>query len=86
MLLPRAQKQVLDRRLSDRPVASASRLDVLRVNTRRPPRGKASLVGLLATIEVDPFNIEGMDMSGNVAEDCQADVDEEISKLLVNVV
>jgi len=40
--------------------------------------GELAMPCALATVKVDVFHVEGMDVAGDVSEDSQADVDEEV--------
>lgn len=54
--------------LRDRAITHAASLDILRVDTWCPVGGKAALVGLLTTIVVDVYQVEGVDVSGDVSQ------------------
>jgi hypothetical protein len=59
-------------------LALTSSVHVVRVHTGGRSRRKSSLTSLLASIVVNPFEVEGMDVPGEVAQERKADVDEEI--------
>ena len=59
-------------------VALTTCLDVVRVNTRSRSGWVAALIGLLSAIVIDVFEVECVQMPGNVSEECQADVDKQI--------
>lgn len=65
--------------LLHRPVPPLSTaLDAVTVDARRPLRGGQPVADLLAAVVVDVEDVEGVDRSGDEAEDRQADVDEQI--------
>lgn len=68
----------LSRRLGNRSVALSTALDSVAVDTRRATGHYAALTRLLATVVVDVFDVEGVNVSRDVSENRQADVDEEI--------
>lgn len=53
-------------------------LDALAVDTRRPLRGGQPVPVLLAAVIVDVEDVEGVDRSGDEAEDRETDVDKQI--------
>ena len=56
----------------------AAGLDVVAVDAGGAAGDEAALAGLLAAVEVDVLDVEGMDVARDDAEDGQADVDEEV--------
>jgi len=55
-----------------------SMLNVIGVNTRRRIGCELAKSALLTAVEVNIFDVEGVDVTWNVAEDCEADIDEEV--------
>ena len=53
-------------------------LDLLTVDTRRVLGGQLSVSGLFASVKVHVFEVEGMDVAGEIAQQGQAEVDQEI--------
>lgn len=66
----------------DGAVALSASLNVVRVDARSWRSWIAALVSLFATVVVNVFEIESMQMTGNVAENRQAYVDEQIYHML----
>ena len=53
-------------------------LDSVRIYARCPSGCELAQSTLLASIEIDVFDVEGVDVTWNVAEDGETDVDEQI--------
>ena len=68
----------LDSRLSNRSVSLPASLHVVRVYARCRTRGESSFSRLLTSVVVNVLDVEGVDVSGDVTEKCQADVDEQV--------
>lgn len=66
--------------MSHRAVALASRLYIIRVHARRWSSCKSPLARLLAAIVIHVLDVECVDMPRYVAQNGQADVDEQILK------
>lgn len=62
----------------DSAVALATGLDIVRVNARSWRGRVPAFVSLFAAIVVDVFEVECVQVSGNVSEERQADVDKQI--------
>lgn len=60
-------------------VAAAAALDAVAVDAGRTRCGEAALACLLPAVIVDVFEIEGVDVARDVAQNGQANVDQEIS-------
>ena len=58
---------------------SAAALDAVRVHTRCRVRSKLAESRLLASIKVDIFEVEGVNVSRDEAEERQADIDNKVS-------
>lgn len=54
--------------LSNRPIPLPTTLHILTINARRTTGREASLASLFAAVEVDVFEVEGVDVAGNVAD------------------
>lgn len=50
-------------------------LDPIRVNARRVFRCELAESALFAAVEEDVFDVEGVDVAWDVAEDCETDID-----------
>lgn len=53
-------------------------LDAVTVDARRPLWGRQPVADLLAAVVVDVEDVEGVDRSGEEAEDRETDVDKQI--------
>jgi len=53
-------------------------LHTVRVDTRRSASGKLTVSRALATVKVDIFEVERVDVARKISEEGQADVDEEV--------
>lgn len=62
----------------DSSVALSSGLNIVGVDTRSSRSRVAALVGLLATVVVDVLEIKGVDVTRDVTENSQANVDKQI--------
>jgi hypothetical protein len=60
--------------LCDGSVSIASALHTLAVDTRSTSSSEAAFSGLLAAIKVDIFEVEGVDVAGNVSAYCTSAV------------
>ena len=56
----------------------AAGLDTIRVDTRRNLACELAIARPLAAVKVDIFDVEGVDVAGDVPEHCQCDVDEQV--------
>jgi len=63
----------------DGTVVTPAILDALAVDSRRARGSVAALTSLPAAVIVDPFQVEGVDMAGEVTKNGQADIDQKIS-------
>lgn len=59
-------------------VASAATLDAVRIDARGAIGGQGAQPGTPAAVKVDVFEVEGVDVTGDVAEEGQADVDQQV--------
>lgn len=66
--------------LDDRTISVASTLHAFAVDTGGTSCGEATFAGLFAAIEVDVFEVEGVDVTGNVS------VNEEVSYGVIVIV
>ena len=64
--------------MSNRSIALSSSLHIIGVNAWCRSCRKATLAGLLSAVVVDVLQVESVDMTRNVAQKGQADVDEQI--------
>lgn len=62
----------------------ASILDAVGVDARCGPLRGTSQWVTIATIIIDIFQIEGVDVSGEVAENCEQNVDPEVNSAACN--
>ena len=62
--------------MHNRAVALPTSLDIVRIHPRSRASGESAFPCLLPSIVVDIFDVEGMDVPRNIAEDRQDDVDE----------
>jgi len=56
----------------------SSILNVIGVNTRRRIGCELPKSALPTAVEVNVFDVESMDVTWNIAEDCEADIDEKV--------
>jgi hypothetical protein len=63
---------------SNSSVSLTSSLHIVGIHTGRRSSRKTALAGLLSTVEVDVLKIEGVDVTRNIAQEGQANVDEQI--------
>lgn len=63
---------------SHSPVANTSRLHLIGIDARCPPGRIHAFVCLFLAVVIDVKQIERVDMAGDVPEQSQADVDEQI--------
>ena len=61
-------------------MANTTRLYIAAVDAPSMLPSEPTLVGLLATVVVDIFNVKGVDVAGDIAEKREADVDKQICK------
>nr|POE87362.1 hypothetical protein CFP56_29951 [Quercus suber] len=66
------------RRPAHRPITRAARLDILAVHAGSRPLLYKTLLRLLAAVEVDVLDVEGVDVAGEVAQHSETDVDEQV--------
>lgn len=59
-------------------VPATARLDVVGVHARRRARGESPFARLLSAVVIYVFNIEGVDVTRNVAQNSEADVDKQV--------
>lgn len=65
--------------LRHRPITPATSVDIVRVDTRGATAVIDASGGLVATVVVDVFEVEGVDVAWEVAQKGETDVDEEVS-------
>lgn len=65
-------------RLGNRAVTVAAALHVVAVDTRRASSNDTALPRLLLAVVVYVFEVKCVDVTGDVTQECQADVDEEV--------
>ena len=65
-------------RLESSIASSPTGLNVIRIDARGALGGKLAQASLLPAIEIDILKVEGVDVTWDVAETCEADVDQEV--------